>query len=195
MRSSWKWKLGFMVRLIMIIQEFEKNYLQSQKRTHGAVIPDKPVPPTFGGRLSFEGSLALKTQGIVISGHILCILANDFPNLSYAPCLPAICYLLAHIANNENQLLGLLVAIIKINYGKVPDASSLFSTNSSYSPKETRSFYFAHNVKDSKVLSRAFGNSLFKKNRKLHSHLKDLHKNSPKPFWDRWFSGNFIIIN
>ena len=122
------------------------------------------------------------------------MIANDFPNLIYAPCLPAICYLLAHIAKDENQLLGLLVAIIKINYGKGNDISSLYSSNSAYSPKETRhqSFFFAHNIKDSKILSRAFGNALFKKNKKLHSHLKNLHQNSPKPFWDKWFAGKYI---
>lgn len=171
--------------------------MQSQKRTHGAVIPENPVPPTFGGRISYEGSLALKPEGIIIRDHILCILANDFPNLSFAPCLPAICFLLAHIAKDENQLLGLLVAIIKINYGGKTDTSSLYSNNSAYSPKETRnhSFYFAHTIKDSKLLSRAFGNLLYKKNRKLHSHLKNLHSTLPKPVWDKWFSGNFILFN
>jgi hypothetical protein len=136
--------------------------------------------------------LALTPEGIIVSDHILCILANDFPNLTFAPSLPAICYLLTHFAQDNDQLLGLMVAITKINNGGKNDSSSLYSNNSAYSPKDVRnqSFYFPSSVKDSKILSRAFGNLLYKKSKKLHSHVKKLHSSLPRPFWDKWFSGN-----
>ena len=191
-----------MVRVIPRINSFftdiERDYIQSQLRTHGAVIPPKPVPPTFGGRINFSNSLALTLSGTLVVDHILCILSHDFPTLEFSPMVPSICQLLAHFCIGEDDLLAMMVSVIKVNFGKSNDASSMSSANSGKNSKNEQptetSFYFSTTSKDFLLLNRSFGNLLYSTNKKLHAHTVSLHSGSPKPFWTRWLADLFIDV-
>ena len=188
--------LGLKLKFGLGFLDFERDYVKALARTYGAVVPDKPVPPTFGGRINFSSSLSLTSDGILVVDHVLCIIAHDYVNLEYCPMLPALCHLLGHFASDRDTLLGLMSSIVKINYGKMDDATSVSSAASGGSKLDSseKSFYCPMSNKEFLVLSRSFGNLIYKNNRKVHSHLVKLHKDAPTPLWNRWITDLFIDV-
>ncbi|KAJ3146047.1 hypothetical protein HDU86_000546 [Geranomyces michiganensis] len=168
------------------LAEYEKNYEVALSRTHGAVIPAEPLPPTFGGRLH-RASLALKPSGNAVVEHVLCIIAHDFPNLEYCPFVPACVALLAHHMRDEDELLGATVAIVKRSMARQ-------QTGSAGNKGEDSWAFFPTYRKEVKFLLRAFGNTLHQANKKLHLKLTEMHETSPEPIWTTWLTGMFIDV-
>ena len=128
--------------------------------------------------------------------HVLCILAHDHPNLEFCPLIPPLCHLLAHFTSEPDDLLGLMVAIIKQNKEKSGDDSSVSSSTGSKANKDIsdRCFYFPTGNKEFLLFNRGFGNLIYKNYRKVHTHIVSLHKSSIKPLWDKWISDMFVNI-
>ncbi|KAJ3142299.1 hypothetical protein HDU90_004572 [Geranomyces variabilis] len=168
------------------LAEYEKNYEVALTRTHGAVIPAEPLPPTFGGRLH-RTSLALTPTGNTVVEHVLCIISHDFPNLEYCPFVPACVALLAHHMQSEDELLGATVAIVKRSMAKQQTGMAAKKGEDSWA-------YFPTYRKEVKFLLRAFGNLVHQYNKKLHLKLTELHETSPEPVWAAWLTGMFIDV-
>ncbi|KAL5035537.1 hypothetical protein BDEG_23491 [Batrachochytrium dendrobatidis JEL423] len=179
------------------LEAFERDFLRSQTRTYGLVIPPDPIPPTFGGR-SQQNTLALTPAGSVVVRHILCIVAHDNPMLEYCPFLPPLVELLAHHIDSADTLLGCVNSLLQLNSFKHPSQSSLSQPAKSLMPGESSSSrrwgYIPVHHKEAKLFSRAFGNLLYQTDRKLHAHVTDLHSTSPDPFWTSWIQNMFIHV-
>ncbi|KAI9011152.1 TLD-domain-containing protein [Gaertneriomyces semiglobifer] len=175
------------------LAEYEKNYEMALRRTYGSTVPSDPLPPTFGGKMNLI-KVALNPAGFNVVEHILCALAHDFPTLEYSPFLPACLVLLAHHMRNEDELLGAIVCILKRSLGRDGSASPMSPiTPNSNSPLEEW-HYFPTYRKGVKLMLRAFGNLLYKTNKKLHAHLIRLHDKAPDPVWAGWLTGLLIEV-
>eukprot|EP00842_Homolaphlyctis_polyrhiza_P006972 jgi/Hompol1/864/HPOL_002583-RA len=185
-----------------MLSEFETDYKRAQTRTHGLVIPADPIPPMFGGRLQHT-QLALNPTGRSTVNHILCILAHDNPTLEFCPFLPPVVALLAHHIDSPDALLACVSSLLRLNTFQHPSQTSIANSNAasgskSLMPGESnaarRWIYFPVHRKESKLFSRAFGNLMYRTDRKMHAYLTDLHSTSPDPFWTPWLQNMFINV-
>ena len=108
--------------------------------------------------------------------------------------IPPLCHLMAHYSTSENQLLGWMVSIIKSNMHDKDSSNASSHGSSSHGSRIEKLHYFATNNKESLLINRAFGNYILKNNKKLHSHIKNLHQSSPHTFWSRWMHDLFIDV-
>lgn len=173
---------------------YDKNFELALKRTYGAVVPEVPLPPTFGGR-THKMDLALSKEGEVVADHILCILAHDFPSLEYCPYVTTLTYLLCHVMDTPDEALGAIVSIVKQALQRSGSGGGLTPLDSplSSSQSTTRDWrFFPTFRKDSRYLLRAFGNLLAKQNAKLHHHIAELQTMHPEPIWSRWMTDLYV---
>jgi hypothetical protein len=175
--------------------DYDKNYEIALKRTHGAIIPDEPLPPLFGGR-SYRSYMALTKEACLIADHVLCILAHDFPSLEYCPFIAPLVTLLCHQMETPDEVLGAMVSLVKQALHKdktIPSASG--GADSSSSKGTTKDWrYFPTFRKDTKYMSRAFGNLLNKQSAKLYHHISELQVNKADPIWANWLTDIFIGV-
>ncbi|KAH6586161.1 hypothetical protein BASA50_000627 [Batrachochytrium salamandrivorans] len=179
------------------LDDFERDFKRAQTRTYGLVVPPDPIPPTFGGR-SHQSTLALTPAGSIMVRHILCIISHDNPNLEYCPFLPPLVALLAHHIDSPDILLACVTSLLRLNTLIYPSQVSSLQLTKSFMPGESdpshRWRYIPIHRREAKLFSRAFGNLLYQTDRKLHSHLTELHSSSPDPFWTAWIHNMFTHI-
>ncbi|KAI9331820.1 hypothetical protein DFJ73DRAFT_898084, partial [Zopfochytrium polystomum] len=178
------------------MDDYDKNFEQALRRTHGASIPDDPLPPTFGGR-THKSELALTKEGSLVADHILCILAHDFPTLEYCPFITTLTYLLCHVMGSHDDALGAVVSIVKqaMNRDRINEAPAggAPNSNSSSKPPSYRDWkYFPTFRKDTRFMQRAFGNLLARQNAKLHHRVAELQAAELEPIWSRWLTDLFV---
>ncbi|KAJ3409096.1 hypothetical protein HDV05_004585 [Chytridiales sp. JEL 0842] len=174
------------------MDEYEKGYEIALKRTHGAIIPEEPLPPLFGGR-THRSNLALTKEGQIIADHILCILAHDFPSLEYCPFVAPLTTLLCHHLETPDEVLGAMVSLVKQALHKDSTKSrSAAVASKTTSTKDWK--YFPTYRKDTKYMARAFSNLLYKQNPKLYQHIAELQAQKADPIWTNWLTDLFLGV-
>ncbi len=176
---------------------FEHDYPAALSRTYGALIPQDPLPPTFGGHIPAQDA-GLNAQGLLVVKHVLCILAHDHPNLEYCPALPALVCLLAHHAPGPDALLGWTARLVRqhMQASALP-ASAPSSYASLPSPTSPGSAsppvrYLPTSWAEVRQMQRAFGALLYREHRKLHAHVTELQAKAPAPLWAGWLEVMFL---
>lgn len=158
------------------------------QRTHGAIVPENIVPPSFGGR-PHRDSLALNKAALWVVEHVLCIIGHDFPSIEFCPFIPALAVMLSHHLRTPDDLLGAMVSILKKSITASSNSSSSKSGNANWA-------FFPMHRKDLKLMGRMFASLLSKHNSKLATHLESFDStsspNHQDPPWQSWFSDLFI---
>ncbi|KAI9183765.1 TLD-domain-containing protein [Polychytrium aggregatum] len=162
------------------LDEHDRNFEIAKMRVYGeGAMTDNPIAPTFGGR-SFRYKLSLNNAGRTQMEHILCILAYDFPNLEYCPFVPALTAMLCHHMNSADDALGAMVCIVRKSLGE-----TLVTARKGVSDRWE---FFPTYRKEVKLMSRAFGNMLYKCLPKVHAKLVELQERDESPIWSSWLS-------
>lgn len=166
------------------ISAYERDFQKALTRVHGNIIPEDPMPPTFGGKLHSK-SLALSPIGMSTLDQTLCILGYDFPTLDFCPYLPPLISMIAHIFNNQDDVLGASAIILN----SVLNATQF--TPFSVSFEETWT-YFSTTQKQVNRMGNDFGYLLSNRLPKLHKHLLAILPNREQPVWCEWLTDFFI---
>ena len=166
------------------ILDFEKDFDKALQRVHGNIIPQDPMPPTFGGKLHSK-SLALSESGVFCLDQTLCILGYDHPTLDFCPFLPPLVAMLAHKLDSKNDVLG----VSNIILDSVLNATQHTPLSASFEETWT---YFATTQTQVNRMGNDFGQLISIQLPKIYKHLLAIIPDRKDPIWHEWLTDFFI---
>ncbi|KAJ3316133.1 hypothetical protein HDU76_002059 [Blyttiomyces sp. JEL0837] len=111
----------------------------------------------------------------------------------FCPIVTTLTALMCHHMETRDEALGAMVSFVKQALHKDGGGGSLGSgaeDNGKIQFKDWK--YFPTFRRDTKYMSRAFGNLLARQNSKLHHHIAELQTNHAEPVWTRWLCDMFV---